>query len=63
MKGNALKLKENMELRIVGKGDVIEQIIIALLSEGHVLIEDVPGVGRKCRSFPCSQHEIGHSQG
>ncbi|MBE5842703.1 MAG: MoxR family ATPase [Butyrivibrio sp.] len=46
MKGNALKLKENMELRIAGKGDVIEQIIIALLSDGHVLIEDVPGVGK-----------------
>ena len=46
MKGNALKLKENMELRIVGKGDVIEKVIIALLSEGHVLLEDVPGVGK-----------------
>ncbi len=46
MKGKAFKLKENMELRIVGKGDVIEKLIICLLSEGHALLEDVPGVGK-----------------
>lgn len=39
-------LKESMEKRIVGKGDVIDKIIIALLAEGHVLLEDVPGVGK-----------------
>lgn len=39
-------LKSNMEKRIVGKGEVIDRLIIALLSEGHVLIEDVPGVGK-----------------
>ena len=31
---------------IVGKGEVIEHLIIALLCEGHVLLEDVPGVGK-----------------
>ncbi|MCR5778479.1 MAG: MoxR family ATPase [Lachnospiraceae bacterium] len=46
MKDKALALKKNMELRIVGKGDVIEKIILALLAEGHVLLEDVPGVGK-----------------
>lgn len=40
------KLKENMELRIVGKSAVIDKIIIALLAGGHVLLEDVPGVGK-----------------
>lgn len=40
------KLKNSMEQRIVGKGDVIDKVIIALLSGGHVLIEDVPGVGK-----------------
>lgn len=39
-------LKANIEKRIVGKGEVIDKLIIALLSEGHVLIEDVPGVGK-----------------
>jgi MoxR-like ATPase len=31
---------------IVGKGEVIEHLIVALLCEGHVLLEDVPGVGK-----------------
>ena len=39
-------LKDNVEMRIVGKGQVIDRIIICLLSDGHVLLEDVPGVGK-----------------
>jgi len=37
---------ENIDKVIIGKRDVAEKILIALLSEGHVLIEDVPGVGK-----------------
>lgn len=36
----------NIEKVIVGKRDTIEKIIICLISGGHVLIEDVPGVGK-----------------
>lgn len=39
-------LKENIGKRIVGKEDVIEKMVIALLAGGHVLLEDVPGVGK-----------------
>jgi len=39
-------LKENISRSIVGKDDVIIKIIAALLCEGHVLVEDVPGVGK-----------------
>ncbi|MCR5294597.1 MAG: AAA family ATPase [Lachnospiraceae bacterium] len=46
MNEKVLKLKENMERRIVGKGEVIEKVIIALLAGGHLLLEDVPGVGK-----------------
>ena len=46
MNESAQKLKDSIEKRIVGKGDVIEKIIIALLADGHVLLEDVPGVGK-----------------
>ncbi len=35
-----------MEQRIVGKSDVIGHLITALLAGGHVLLEDVPGVGK-----------------
>lgn len=37
---------ENVEKVIVGKTDVVETLVIALLCEGHVLMEDVPGVGK-----------------
>ncbi len=42
----AARVIENVERVIVGKHDVIELLIVALLCEGHVLLEDVPGVGK-----------------
>ena len=40
------RVTENVERVIVGKGDVVELLLIALLCDGHVLLEDVPGVGK-----------------
>lgn len=40
------KVIENMEKVIVGKRDVIELAMITMLSGGHLLLEDVPGVGK-----------------
>jgi MoxR-like ATPase len=40
------RLVANIEQVIVGKRDVIELLLVALLREGHVLIEDVPGTGK-----------------
>lgn len=37
---------DNVEKVIVGKRSAIEMLMVALLCEGHVLIEDVPGVGK-----------------
>jgi MoxR-like ATPase len=37
---------ENVERVIVGKREAIELVMVALLCEGHVLIEDVPGTGK-----------------
>src|SRR5512143_4315152 len=42
----ATKVVENVERVIIGKRDTIELLMVALLCEGHVLIEDVPGVGK-----------------
>ncbi|HOK62663.1 MAG TPA: MoxR family ATPase [Soehngenia sp.] len=39
-------LMDNLNNAIVGKKDVVENVIIALISNGHLLIEDVPGVGK-----------------
>ena len=40
------KLLDNVRQVIVGKDEVIRMIIAALLARGHVLIEDVPGLGK-----------------
>ncbi len=40
------KIVGNVEQVIVGKREAIELLMVALLCEGHVLIEDVPGVGK-----------------
>jgi MoxR-like ATPase len=40
------RLSENVGLVVLGKPEVIRLAIVALLGEGHVLIEDVPGVGK-----------------
>ena len=37
---------DNVDRVIVGKREAIELVMVALLCEGHVLIEDVPGVGK-----------------
>ncbi|MDP4181390.1 MAG: AAA family ATPase, partial [Bacillota bacterium] len=39
-------LLDNIEKVIVGKRPVLEQLMTALLCDGHVLIEDIPGVGK-----------------
>jgi MoxR-like ATPase len=58
------KVKESVGRVIVGKNDVVELAIIALLCEGHLLIEDVPGIGKTmlaksiARSLGCSFRRI-----
>src|SRR5512136_930389 len=37
---------DNVEKVIIGKHDVVELAVIALMSKGHLLIEDAPGVGK-----------------
>ena len=40
------RLMENVGLVVLGKPEVIRLAVVALLAEGHGLIEDVPGVGK-----------------
>jgi MoxR-like ATPase len=42
----AARVTNNVERVIVGKREAIELALVALLGEGHILIEDVPGVGK-----------------
>lgn len=41
-----LRLYDNISKVIVGKQKTIELLLVALLAEGHVLMEDVPGLGK-----------------
>ncbi|MEN4040907.1 MAG: MoxR family ATPase [Anaerolineaceae bacterium] len=43
---NIQQIVDNIEKVIVGKRETIEYLMVALLCEGHVLLEDVPGVGK-----------------
>lgn len=58
------KLRENIQKVIVGKDEVIDLTLIALLCEGHLLLEDVPGTGKTtlaktiARSLACSFQRI-----
>ena len=42
----AEKLIDNIEKVIVGKSESIKLVLVALLCEGHLFIEDVPGIGK-----------------
>jgi MoxR-like ATPase len=42
----ARKINDQIERVIVGKRDVAELLLVAILCDGHVLIEDVPGIGK-----------------
>lgn len=56
----AKALEENINRMLVGKEDVVENLLICLFAGGHVLLEDVPGVGKTtlagvlARSMECS---------
>lgn len=58
------RLRVNMRRTIKGKDDVIEQVLVALVAGGHVLIEDLPGVGKTtlayslARSMDCAFSRI-----
>jgi MoxR-like ATPase len=54
----------NVERVIIGKREIIELVVIGVLSQGHILIEDVPGVGKTmlarslARSLGCTFRRI-----
>ena len=60
----ARQVHENIERVIVGKSDAVELTLVAVLCEGHVLLEDVPGIGKTmlarsvARSLGCTFRRI-----
>jgi MoxR-like ATPase len=62
--GKLEQLQKTIESVIRGKSDVVELALVTLIAGGHLLIEDVPGVGKTtlaqamARSFDCSFQRI-----
>ena len=44
--GKAIRIFDNMRKVIIDKDDVLKKVLVCLFARGHVLIEDVPGVGK-----------------
>ena len=61
---NIGKLKENIKRVFIGKEEVVDMVLVGLFAGGHILIEDVPGVGKTilartlARSIHCSFRRI-----
>jgi MoxR-like ATPase len=45
------RLRANMRVTIKGKDDVVEQVLVCLVAGGHLLIEDLPGVGKTTLAY------------
>src|SRR5262249_9177411 len=58
------RLTDNVARVFLGKPEAIRLALVALLAEGHLLVEDVPGIGKTllakalARSLSCSFHRI-----
>ena len=62
--GKVAELQASIERVIRGKSETVKFALIALLAKGHLLIEDVPGIGKKtlanalARALELSFHRI-----
>jgi len=54
------KLRENMERVVLGKPNVVNMVLTALLAGEHVLLEDVPGVGKTLVAKSLAKSISGH---
>ena len=48
----ATAVADAVEQAIIGKREAVEMVLFALLADGHVLIEDLPGWARPCSPAP-----------
>ena len=64
IRATAERMQASIERVIVGKSEVVRLALVALLCEGHILLEDVPGTGKTtlaraiARSLGCSFRRI-----
>ena len=51
----AVQIQNEIKKVIIGKDDVIEKVLTAILAQGHILMEDVPGVGKTTMAMAFSK--------
>jgi MoxR-like ATPase len=57
-----IDIKANIEKAIIGKSEAIDLVLVSLICSGHVLIEDVPGLGKRRLYRPLQNRLIAHFQ-
>ena len=57
MEGNrvALAILEQVKKAVVGKDEVLAKVLLAILARGHILLEDIPGVGKTTMALAFSK--------
>ena len=55
LQNHAVEIIREVKKAVVGKDDVIEQIMTAIIGGGHILIEDMPGVGKTTMALAFSK--------
>lgn len=53
------EILQEIESVIVGKNEIVEKILMAILAQGHVLMEDVPGVGKTTTAMTLQSPRLG----
>ncbi len=51
----AVQIQNEIKKVIIGKDDVINKVLMAILAQGHILMEDVPGVGKTTMAMAFSK--------
>ena len=51
----AVKILNEVKKAVVGKDDVLARVLLALLARGHILLEDIPGVGKTTMALAFSK--------
>lgn len=55
MNEKVAKVKREISKAIIGKDAAIEKVLAAILAEGHILLDDIPGVGKTTLALACTK--------